>query len=105
MRAIAGHLLRFVRGLFDQPPFVSELVDDGPQEIGRLPGPGPFPKNRLNVAISRAGCLAYLVCTDQLLDSKGRDVQKMRLISTLYAFAESSEARGRPATPGPPVAV
>jgi len=49
-----------------------------------------FSRNRLNVAISRARCLAYLVCTEELLDSQGRDVEQMRLISTLCAFAASA---------------
>jgi len=49
-----------------------------------------FSRNRLNVAISRARCLAYLVCTAELLDSQGRDVEQMRLISTLCAFAASA---------------
>ncbi len=49
-----------------------------------------FSRNRLNVAISRARCLAYLVCTEELLDSRGRDVEEMRLISTLCAFAASA---------------
>jgi superfamily I DNA and/or RNA helicase len=47
-----------------------------------------FSRKRLNVAISRARCLAYLVCTDELLNSRARDVEEMRLISTLCAFAE-----------------
>lgn len=47
-----------------------------------------FSRNRFNVAVSRARCLAYLVCTEALLDSRGRDVEEMRLISTLCAFAE-----------------
>ena len=42
-----------------------------------------FSKNRLNVAISRARCLAYLVCTDELLDTRARDVDEMALISAL----------------------
>ena len=50
-----------------------------------------FSRQRLNVAISRARCLAYLVCTEALLDSRGRDVEAMRLISTLCAFAEAAE--------------
>lgn len=53
-----------------------------------------FSRNRLNVAISRARCLAYLVCTEKLLDSRGRDVEEMRLISTLCAFAASAEGTG-----------
>ena len=46
-----------------------------------------FSKNRLNVAISRARCLAYLVCTDELLDTRARDVDEMALISALSAFS------------------
>ncbi len=47
-----------------------------------------FSRNRLNVAISRARCLAYLVCTEQLLNSRAHDVEEMRLVSTLCAFVE-----------------
>ena len=47
-----------------------------------------FSKNRLNVAISRAKCLAYLVCTDELLNTRARDVDDMKLIATLCAFVE-----------------
>ncbi len=47
-----------------------------------------FSKNRLNVAISRARCLAYLVCTDELLDTRARDVEEMALISALCSFVE-----------------
>ena len=47
-----------------------------------------FSRNRLNVAISRARCLAYLVCTEELLNSRAHDVDQMRLISTLCAFVE-----------------
>jgi predicted RecB family nuclease len=50
-----------------------------------------FSRNRLNVAISRARCLAYLVCTEELLNSRARTVPDMRLISTLCAFVESSQ--------------
>ena len=52
-----------------------------------------FSRNRLNVAISRARCLAYLVCTEELLNSRGRDVEEMRLISTLCAFVEQCESQ------------
>ena len=47
-----------------------------------------FSRNRLNVAVSRARCLAYLVCTEDLLNSRARDLDDMRLISTLSAFVE-----------------
>jgi uncharacterized protein len=47
-----------------------------------------FSRNRLNVAISRARCLAYLVCTEALLNSRARSIDEMRLIGTLSAFVE-----------------
>lgn len=47
-----------------------------------------FSRNRLNVAISRARCLAYLVCTEALLNSRARTIDEMRLIGTLSAFVE-----------------
>ena len=50
-----------------------------------------FSKNRLNVAISRARCLAYLVCTDELLDTRARDVEEMALISALCSFVERAD--------------
>lgn len=50
-----------------------------------------FSRNRLNVAISRARCLAYLVCTEQLVNSRARSVEHMRLLATLCAFVEHAE--------------
>lgn len=50
-----------------------------------------FSRNRLNVAVSRARCLAYLVCTDALLDTRARTVEDMRLVATLNAFVEAAE--------------
>ncbi len=47
-----------------------------------------FSKNRLNVAVSRARCLAVLICTDELLDTRARDVEQMALISALCSFVE-----------------
>lgn len=47
-----------------------------------------FSRNRLNVAISRARCLAYLVCTEELLNTRARSVEEIRLIATLNAFVE-----------------
>jgi len=51
-----------------------------------------FSRNRLNVAISRARCLAYLVCTEELLNARARSVDDMRSIATLNAFVEWVEA-------------
>ena len=50
-----------------------------------------FSRNRLNVAISRARCLAYLVCTEDLLNSRAGSIEEMRLISTLCSFVEYCE--------------
>jgi predicted RecB family nuclease len=47
-----------------------------------------FSRSRLNVAISRARCLAYLVCTEDLLNTRAKSVDEMRLIATLNAFVE-----------------
>jgi uncharacterized protein len=47
-----------------------------------------FSRNRLNVAVSRARCLAYLVCTEELLNSRARSIEEMRLIGTLSSFVE-----------------
>jgi uncharacterized protein len=51
-----------------------------------------FSKSRLNVAVSRARCLAYLVCTDALLGTKASTVEGMRLIGTLNSFVEAARA-------------
>ena len=50
-----------------------------------------FSRNRLNVAVSRARCLAYLVCTEALLNSRARTIEEMRLIGTLSAFVEFAD--------------
>jgi predicted RecB family nuclease len=47
-----------------------------------------FSRERLNVAISRARCLAYLVCTEELLNTRARSVDDMRCIAALNAFVE-----------------
>ena len=51
-----------------------------------------FSRNRLNVAVSRARCLAYLVCTEELLNSRAKTIDEMRLIGTLSAFVEFATA-------------
>jgi len=52
-----------------------------------------FSRNRLNVAISRARCLAVLVCNPRLLDIHATSIEQMRLVNALCAFAEQAEAR------------
>jgi uncharacterized protein len=49
-----------------------------------------FSRNRLNVAISRAKCLAYLVASPRLLDANCRTVEQMRLANALCCFVEKA---------------
>ena len=51
-----------------------------------------FSRNRLNVAISRAQCLAYLVGSPRLLDVRCRSVEQMRLVNALCRFVEVAES-------------
>lgn len=50
-------------------------------------------RNRLNVAVSRAQCLAYLACSPELLDVDCRTVEHMRLANALCRFVELAERR------------
>jgi uncharacterized protein len=50
-----------------------------------------FSRNRLNVAISRARCLAVLVCSPRLLDIHAKSIEQMRLVNALCRFAEKAE--------------
>jgi len=47
-----------------------------------------FSRNRLNVAVSRARCLAVLVCSPRLLDIHATSIEQMRLVNALCRFAE-----------------
>jgi superfamily I DNA and/or RNA helicase len=47
-----------------------------------------FSRNRLNVAISRARCLAMLVASPRLLEIRCRTVEQMRLVSALCRLVE-----------------
>ena len=51
-----------------------------------------FSRNRLNVAISRAQCLAYLVASPRLLDADCRTIEQMRLANALSQFVESAQS-------------
>jgi len=47
-----------------------------------------FSRNRLNVAISRAQCLAVLVCSPRLLHARCSSVEQMRLVNALCRLVE-----------------
>jgi uncharacterized protein len=47
-----------------------------------------FSWNRLNVAISWAQCLPYLICSPRLLDANCKTVEQMRLAKALCRFME-----------------
>jgi uncharacterized protein len=47
-----------------------------------------YSRNRLNVAVSRAKCLAVLVASPALLTIKCRTVEQMRLVNALCRFVE-----------------
>jgi uncharacterized protein len=50
-----------------------------------------FSRNRLNVAISRAMCLAIVVANPRLLEAHARTIDQMRLINALCRFVEIVE--------------
>ena len=52
-----------------------------------------FSRNRLNVAVSRAKCLAYVVASPRLLEASCRTIEQMRLVNALCGFVERAEAR------------
>jgi predicted RecB family nuclease len=64
-------------------------ADDVPRTLEFL-----FSRNRLNVAVSRAMCLAFVVASPRLLESRARSIDQMRLINALCRFVEMAEAQG-----------
>ncbi len=57
--------------------------DDLPRDIEFL-----FSRNRLNVAVSRARCLAVVVASPRLLDVACRTPEEMQLVNALCRFVE-----------------
>jgi uncharacterized protein len=53
-----------------------------------------YSRNRLNVAVSRARCLAVLVCSPRLLDLKPGSVEQARLVNALCRFVELATPGG-----------
>ncbi|MGH7835685.1 MAG: DEAD/DEAH box helicase, partial [Candidatus Binatia bacterium] len=60
--------------------------DDVPRNLAFL-----FSRNRLNVAISRAQCLAVLVCSPRLLEARCQSIEEMQLVNALCRLAEYAE--------------
>ena len=60
--------------------------DDMPRNVEFL-----LSRNRLNVAISRARCIAVLVASPELLAIPCRTVEQMRLANALCRFVELAE--------------
>jgi uncharacterized protein len=51
-------------------------------------------RNRLNVAVSRAQCLAYVACSPRLLEVDCRTVEHVKLANALCLFVEYAERSG-----------
>jgi uncharacterized protein len=66
----------------------SSTSEDVPRGLDFL-----FSRNRLNVAISRAMCLAYLVASPRLLDAACLTVEQMRLLNAHCRLAELAVTR------------
>jgi uncharacterized protein len=50
-----------------------------------------FSRNRLNVAVSRARCLAILVASPRLLEAPCHTIEQMRLVNALCRFLEIAD--------------
>ena len=73
-------------------------IEDVPRSLEFL-----FSRNRLNVAVSRAQCLAIIVASPRLLESQARTIEQMRLINALCRFVEMADSQGsRPPAAGVP---
>jgi superfamily I DNA and/or RNA helicase len=59
--------------------------EDAPRGIDFLTS-----RNRLNVAVSRAQCLAYLACSPRLLEVDCKTIEHMRLANALCRFLEQA---------------
>jgi hypothetical protein len=59
--------------------------DDMPRNLEFL-----FSRNRLNVAVSRARCLAYVIASPRLLEVGCRSIEQMRMANALCLFAEEA---------------
>ena len=63
----------------------SSSGDDVPRGLEFL-----FSRNRLNVAVSRARCLPYVVASPRLLEASCKTVEQMRLANALCRFVDEA---------------
>ncbi len=59
----------------------------------------PLQRNRLNVATSRARCVAMVVASPRLLQVRARTPEQMRLANAFARFAEKASAADYSAVP------
>ena len=65
-------------------------IEDVPRSLEFL-----FSRNRLNVAVSRAMCLAIIVASPRLLESRARTIEQMRLVNALCRFVEFADEQAK----------
>jgi uncharacterized protein len=68
----------------------ASTLDEAPRGAAFLLSP-----NRLNVAVSRAQALAIVVGSPELLETRCRSVEEMRLVNLLCHLVQYAEACGR----------
>ena len=69
----------------------SSSREDAPRDMSFL-----YSRNRLNVAISRAQCLALLVASPTLLEAGCRTPEQMRMVDAMCRFVEVAELEATP---------
>ena len=70
--------------------FFSMATSSGEDDAAQRRVPA-LSRNRLNVAVSRARCLAVLVASPELLTIRCRTVEQMRLVNALCRFVEMAD--------------
>ena len=68
----------------------SSSGEDGPRGLDFL-----LSRNRLNVAVSRAQCLAYVACSPRLLEVDCRTVEHLRLANALCRYVEIADEQAK----------
>ena len=93
---LAGRFERLADGPVVFYAMTCSSGEDAPRGIDFL-----FDSHRLNVAISRAQCLAVLVHCPRLLDADCPTLETMEQVDNVYGFVEMAEAVEAPSLSGP----